>query len=126
MNTSRKLVTFWLVLYIAGCAVIAWWLVRVREHQLQSPAPEMQASWERWKADVQSDAERKMGPVARRVPTASEPPATILVRDHFPAILTTVYLVWTAMFGFLAMAVTGVLRGAPPPHRDEAPRPGAG
>ncbi len=123
MNNSRKLLVFWLALYVAGTAGIGWWLVRVREHQLHSAAtPEMQASWEEWKSEVQSDAERRTSPVARRVPTASEPPATILLRDHFPAILTTAFLVWTAMFGFLAMAITGVLRGTPPPRQDELPR----
>lgn len=121
MNRSRKIVVGWLLLYLVATLGMGWWLTRMRAAYLSgSDRPELQASWDAWKADVKEDVEKGVGPVRRRVPTAGEPPATILLRDHFSTILVTGFLVWTAMFGFLAMATTGVIRGAPCPSEDES------
>jgi len=111
---SRTTVLAWIVLYLLLTSGIVWWLVRLREAQLQmAHRPEVRAQWEAWKEAVQRDNAAPSQPVARRTPNTSEPPGMILLRDHFTAVGVTLWLVWTAFFGFLAMVTTGVLRGSP-------------
>jgi hypothetical protein len=122
VTSRRNILIFWVVLYVAATAGIGYWLTDVRAEWVRVAArPEARADWETWKEDVRTGEAPRFGPVKRRVPTASEPPATILLRDHFPSILLTVFLVWSALFGFLAMVVTGVLRGTPAPRADNDP-----
>lgn len=119
MTPRRRTILIWGLIYLALTAGIAWGLVRVRERQLHRAAqPQSRSQWQEWKEAVRDGNESGSQPVARRVPTAEEQPATILLRDHFAGICVTLWLVWTAFFGFLAMVTTGVLRGTPPPARD--------
>jgi hypothetical protein len=109
VTSRRNILIFWVVLYVAATAGIGYWLTDVRAEWVRVAArPEARADWETWKEDVRTGEAPRFGPVKRRVPTASEPPATILLRDHFPSILLTV-------------VVTGVLRGTPAPRADNDP-----
>lgn len=123
MSLRRKHVTFWILLYLGVTAGLGWWLAQVRAHWLrQAERPESRAAWEAWKADVRSEEASGSGPVRRRVPAAEEPPSTILLRDHFPAIAGGAWLVWTAFFGFMAVTLTGALRRAASPVSPGPPR----
>lgn len=119
MISRRKTIAVWLAIYVVLTTGLGYGLHRLWSSQLQSGSrPEAQAEWEAWKADVERKADDPSQPVARRVPKTTEPPAVILLRDHFPAVVVTGALVWTAFFGFMALVTTGVLRGTPPPSRD--------
>jgi hypothetical protein len=67
--------------------------------------PEAIAEWRQWK-----EATRQTGdaPVTRRVPTTDEPPALVLFRDHFAAIIVTSVAIATFMVAFLAFIVRGM------------------
>ena len=122
MTSKRNPLILWLALYVIATAGLGWWFVQVRGNWLaQADRPELRAGWEAWKDDVRSNEAAGAGPVRRRVPTAQEPPATILLRDHFPAILVTVLLVWSAFFAFLAMTLTGAMRTSTPTRADQLP-----
>lgn len=119
MTQRGKLLLIWCVIYLALTAGLSWFLLEQRAQYLRTAAqPESKAEWEAWKESVQRENDSGTPPVARRVPTADEQPATILLRDYFAGVCLTLLLVWTAFFGFLAMVITGVLRGTPPPARD--------
>jgi hypothetical protein len=119
MTSRRKTIAVWLAIYVVLTIGLGFGLHRLWSNQLQTGSrPGAQAEWEAWKADVERKAEDPSQPVARRVPKTTEPPAVILLRDHFPAVVVTGALVWTAFFGFMALVTTGVLRGTPPPSRD--------
>lgn len=119
MSPRRRIVLIWNVIYVALTAGLAWGVLSVRDRHLEWAAqPQSRAEWEAWKEAVRDGNESASQPIARRVLTADEPPATILLRDHFPGVCLTLFLVWTAFFAFMAMVTTGVLRGTPPPGRD--------
>jgi hypothetical protein len=119
MTARRRTIAIWGVVYVALTGALAWGLFQARDRQLAlASRPEARAEWEAWKESVRQDNEAGTQPVARRVPTAAEPPAMILLRDHFVGVCATLLLVWTAFFGFMAMVITGVMRGTPPPARD--------
>jgi hypothetical protein len=67
--------------------------------------PEAIAEWRQWK-----EATRQTGgaPVTRRVPTTDEPPALVLFRDHFAAIIVTSVAIASFMVAFLAFIVRGM------------------
>lgn len=118
MMTGRTLWAVWGAIYVALTAAILWGLITARARQVDAAArPEAREEWEEWRESVRHGNEAE-APVARRVPTTEEMPATILLRDHFAGVCASLLLVWTAFFGFLAMVTTGILRGTPPPARD--------
>lgn len=119
MTAARRAIVIWGVIYLTLTAGIVWGLVTARDRQVNGAAgAQARADWEAWRESVRRGNESATQPVQRRVPTTDELPATILLRDHFGAVLTGVLLVWTAFFGFMAMVTTGVLRGTPPPSRE--------
>ena len=68
----------WSLLYIAMVAVIVWQMSEVRTSlMVRLSTPEAQADWEQWRTDT-----TKPGPVARRQPKSTEPPALVLMRDY--------------------------------------------
>jgi hypothetical protein len=50
--------------------------------------------------------------VARRAVQSREPPALVLLRDHFGAVLGTSLLVAGVLFGFLTLTVRGTIKGS--------------
>jgi len=119
MNAARRTIAIWAALYVVLTAGILWGLDSVRHRQVSgTDESQARADWEAWRESVRRGNETATQPVQRRVPTTDELPATIRLRDHFGAVLTGILLVWTAFFGFLAMVITGVMRGTPPPSRE--------
>ncbi len=70
--------------------------------------PEAQAEWDAWrKSEVN---QRDDLPVKRRPPKSPEPPALVLMRDHFPVLLGAAVVFCSLLYAALAFAVSGALR----------------
>ena len=101
--TLSGLVVLWIVVWLgldtARRSVLA---------ALDTPAARQE--WQAWKQATQPDAQKSL-PVARRAVKVDEPPALILFRDHFGAIVGSTLVLATALYGFLAVVVRGLWRG---------------
>jgi hypothetical protein len=64
--------------------------------------------WEVWRSDVQT-AQGRPAPVQRRVPRSAEPPALVLMRDHFGSCLVIALTLTSALFGTAMVLVRGSL-----------------
>ena len=53
---------------------------------------------------------REPGPVRRRVPKSTEPPALVLMRDYFGVSLIGAVLFTTVLYWVIAWFVMGILR----------------
>ena len=100
---------WWIVGYAAMSCVIVWLMVAARDRAIQQlSTPQSLAQWQAWREDVrQQQTER--GPVQRRVPKSSEPPALVLMRDYFAVSLVGALLFSTALYGVIAWLVTGMM-----------------
>ena len=74
--------------------------------------------WQAWKSAAEQLAEE--GPVKRRPPKATEPPALMLMRDHFPACLGISLLLSSCLFAWFMVSVRGAFRPVVL-HGDEPP-----
>lgn len=107
LRTNRWL---WLVSWLVVMAAIiaSLWLVR-RRMVAQLSRPESIAQWRQWRAETERQSQSP-GPVQRRTAKSDEPPALVLLRDHFWAIVVTSVLMGTFLFAFLAFVGRGILR----------------
>lgn len=82
------------------------------------------ADWQRWVADARAQADGK-GPVRRRVPKSTRPPAAVLMEDHYPTCLGGALILGSALFWSLAFLVQGALvrPDAVDLKDEEGPRP---
>lgn len=102
----------WLAAYLATIGSLAAGLVYVRRQVVaQLSSPRALAEWQAWKAQTERQAQRP-GLPARRAVRSNEPPALVLLRDHFAPIMAMSLTVATFLFGFLAMILRGVSRGS--------------
>jgi hypothetical protein len=110
---------FWLLTYAAMVATVAGLLVRARGQLLATYGTESaQAEWNAWREDAKQMAEG-LGPVKRREPKSREPPALVLMRDHFAVCLGFALLLSTVLFGTFMF----FLRGAMSSSRSLNPEP---
>jgi hypothetical protein len=95
--------------YLATTAivVVSMFATRVRTIE-QLSTPRSIAEWQAWRDDVRLQQTRP-GPVTRRVPQSSEPPALVLMRDYFAVSLTGALLFSTALYWVIAWFVAGVV-----------------
>lgn len=97
----------WLTLYLAMVGAIVWALVGARERaMIELAGPQAQADWEEWRQSAKQQA--ASGPVQRREPRSDQPPALVLLRDHFPVLVTGSIVLCSFLFGTLMF----ILRGA--------------
>ncbi len=106
----------WLRWWIAGYAVLAglvvWSMFAARDRALeQLSTPQSVGDWQAWRADVEQQ-QTNPGPVQRRVPKSSEPPALVLMRDYFAVSLAGALLFSTLLYWVLAWFVSGMLTTA--------------
>jgi hypothetical protein len=77
----------------------------------QLSTPEAKAEWEAWR---QSEPNIKdVGGVKRRPPTSTEPPALVLLRDHFGVMLFGALFFSSLLFAALMLAVRGAIATRP-------------
>ena len=104
---SRSL---WLAGYGLMVAVIVWSLISARNWALAELAtPRSIDQWQEWRNDVQ-EQQAEPGPVRRRVPKSTEPPALVLMRDYFIVSLVGAILFTTVLYWVIAWFVMGILR----------------
>ena len=97
----------WLVAYVALMVAIGAALVYARRQVIaQLDTPEARAQWHAWKTETEKQAESP-GPVARRKVHSDEPPALVLLRDHFTTIMAMSLTVASCFVVFLMMVVRG-------------------
>lgn len=100
-----------LAAYVFLIAAVAGGLFAARSAVLEDQDAEAsQEAWEDWRREAARQAEGQ-GPVIRRMPTATEAPTVLLLRDHFGACLTLALLISTVLFATLAFMIRGVLFG---------------
>lgn len=104
----------WLWLSVIGCAalmgIVIVAMLNVRDWAVtQLATPQSVGDWQAWREDVRQQQTRP-GPVQRRVPKSSEPPALVLMRDHFAVSLFGAVLFSSALYWVLVWFVIGVMK----------------
>ena len=109
----------WLAAYLTTMASIVLGLQHYR-HRAIATYGTAQATddWHNWKEAAQKIA--KEGPVYRRPPKSTEPPALVLMRDHFPACLGISLLLSSCLFAWFMICVRGAMRPATLNHDGSA------
>jgi hypothetical protein len=88
-------------------------MVGVRSNALQSANEDSRRDWEAWREAVQ-ESQSGTGPVQRRVPKSDEPPALVLMRDHFGVCLTIALVLSSILFGTFVLFARGVMNSPTP------------
>ncbi|MDX1965276.1 MAG: hypothetical protein SFX18_19175 [Pirellulales bacterium] len=67
-----------------------------------------QQSWEAWRAAA-NQMDGVQSPVKRRPPKSPEPPALVMLRDHFPVVISAAVVFSSAIYLFLVFILRGIL-----------------
>ncbi|MFO0868804.1 MAG: hypothetical protein U0935_25340 [Pirellulales bacterium] len=110
---NRWTVGGWLGMVVVLGAVIGLMLVARRGALETYGTTAAQAEWDQWR---QSAAEQAAagGPVQRKVPRSAEPPALVLMRDHFGACLGAALVAALGVYGTFVLLLRGAFRSPPP------------
>jgi hypothetical protein len=112
MSNSRLISlanALWLLAYLAVMALVAAGLFYGRGQSVASyGTAAAQTEWDEWRSDAK-DMAMGAGPVKRREPKSPEPPALVLMRDHFAACLGLALLLSTVLFGTFMVFIRGAL-----------------
>lgn len=101
--------TLLLLAYLTTMTVVVAAFVAARRHVIATlDTPEARRQWRAWRE--QTHRQNPGGAVARRPVTSGEPPALILLRDRFAAIVVTTLVIGSFLFAFLAFAARGAFR----------------
>ncbi|HEV3136261.1 MAG TPA: hypothetical protein VGZ26_00130 [Pirellulales bacterium] len=97
---------FWLAAYLAMLAGVIVLVLHARSTTLREmDTPEAHAQWQQWRDAEPNQSES--GPVRRRPPSADEPPALLLMRDHFAVVMSGSVIFSSLLFAAIMMAVRG-------------------
>src|SRR5262245_277710 len=89
----------WLLAYLTLVSLVCGGLIYGRAEALSIyGSQEAQAEWDTWREDAKK-LSTSPGPVKRRVPKSAEPPALVLMRDHFAVCLAGSVLLTSVLFG---------------------------
>jgi hypothetical protein len=75
----------------------------------QLSTPKSVSDWQAWRDDVERQQEQP-GPVQRRVPKSAEPPALVMMRDHFGVSLIGIVLFGSMLYWVFAWFVMGMTK----------------
>lgn len=96
--------------FAALLGAVAWGMDYARRSALATyQGPEAKADWEDWRKDAKQQAEGA-GPVFRRVPKSTEPPALVMMRDYFWECLICAWAVTAAVAWSMYFFFRGMLR----------------
>lgn len=110
-KTSRGRIWGWFAGWLVLAAVVSLLLVATQRRVVASlDRPEVRAEWQRWKEEAQRQSQLGAGPVQRKAPRTNEPPALILLRDHFPAVWGSALILSSCLYAFFAIALQGAVR----------------
>jgi hypothetical protein len=97
----------WVASYVLTIAALVAGMCLARQAVMASfGSPEALAQWRQWKAETERMS-HEPGPVKRRAVTSDEPPALVLMRDSFGAILAGSVAIGSFLFAFLAFTIRG-------------------
>jgi hypothetical protein len=102
----RKANWLWLAAYLVMVAAVVIATLAARRATLRElGTPAAKAQWQAWR---QADPNRPgAGPVERRAPSYDEPPALILLRDHFAVMMGGAVLFSSLVFAAIMVAARG-------------------
>jgi hypothetical protein len=99
----------WLAAYALLVAAVVGGVFYGRQQAIATyGTAEAQTEWDTWRADATKHAEDS-GPVRRRAPKSVQPPALVLMRDHFAVCLGLALVLSTILFGTLMLFIRGSL-----------------
>jgi hypothetical protein len=103
----NKAIFGYIAAYLIMLVSVIVLVVQARSTTLRDmDTPEAHAQWQRWReAEPNQSAS---GPVLRRPPSATEPPALLLMRDHFAVVMSGSVIFSSLLFAAIMMAVRGV------------------
>ena len=97
----------WFAAYlVAICGVIGLVLYGRQTTLREMDTPAAHAQWKAWREAEPNQSNQ--GPVRRLPPIADEPPALLLMRDHFTVVMVGAVLFSSLLFAALMMAARGV------------------
>lgn len=101
----------WLAVYLAVLVGIGAYTIHLRNKMFsdETEIAEEQESYRQW-LELAKTQNGSTGPVQRTVPTSSELPMLVLMRDHFAVILGASIVFPAIILGFLLLVLHGVLR----------------
>ena len=106
----------WLLAYCTVMGLVLGGLVYGRSQALATyGSEEAQSEWDTWRGDAKQMADGS-GPVKRRAPKSPQPPALVLMRDHFAACVGLAVLLSSVLFVTFMFFIRGALRSSPPPY----------
>jgi hypothetical protein len=104
----------WALSYLAVLAAVVGALVKARRDVVRVyGTPAAQVEWDTWRTDAKKMAEHP-APVKRREPKSAEPPALVLMRDHFASCLGLAVLLSSVLFGTFMFFIRGALAASKP------------
>jgi len=99
----------WIVAYVVLLAGVVVGVRKCRDWAVsQLATPKSIADWQAWREDVRTNQDKSIG-VQRRVPKSAEPPALIMMRDHFAVSMIGAVLFSSALYWVFAWFVMGIL-----------------
>ncbi len=107
-NRRRTANLFWLAAYLIMLGAVVVLVLQQRTATLREmDTPEARAQWQQWREAEPNQTET--GPVRRSPPSATEPPALLLMRDHFAVVMSGSVVFSSLLFAAIMMAVRGTL-----------------
>ncbi|MCI0332913.1 MAG: hypothetical protein L0228_06785 [Planctomycetes bacterium] len=99
----------WTIAYSVLIVGVVLAMLKTRDWTVsQLASPKSVADWQAWREEVRQQHDRP-GPVQRRVPKSSEPPALVMMRDHFAVSLVGAALFSSALYWVFVWFVSGVI-----------------
>jgi hypothetical protein len=97
----------WLAAYVAMLAGVVGGMLHLRaEAMAVYGTAKAQSEWDAWREDAKKMAEQP-SVVKRRAPKSAQPPALVLMRDHFAVCLSLALVLSTVLFGTFMVLVRG-------------------
>jgi hypothetical protein len=95
----------WLAAYLGWMTLVVVFLLQFRQQQIaEFGTAKSQQDWQTWRNDPLHES---AGPIQRRPPKSAEPPALVLLRDHFAVVMAAAIVFGTALYVMLMFAIRG-------------------
>jgi hypothetical protein len=99
----------WLAAYLLTVAVVVVLVLRAREATFRElGTPEALAQWQAWRESAPNRTDA--GGVRRQPPKSPEPPALVLMRDHFAVVMSGAVVFSSLLFATIMIAARGAFR----------------
>ena len=96
-------------IYLACMAAVAYGMMLARQSTIRNYGSQIAATdWQEWRS-VAMEQSQGDGPVVRRPPKSEQPPALMLMTQHFATCLTLSLLLTSILYATLTMMVRGAL-----------------